>query len=132
MVGKLRCAFLVLAVTLVPLLDAEAQGKGKVPPGLAKKGGIPPGQAKRGCLPPGLAKKLGPNPPCRVYMAVDPAHEDRVWFLVEGGWVFATDIAPDARMELRAALQLDIPAPPPPPVPLPKVGAELRLMLFSD
>lgn len=127
----MRCALLVLAVTLVPLVEAEAQGKGTVPPGLAKKGGVPPEQAKRGCLPPGLAKKLGPNPSCRVYVVVDPAREDRAWFLVEGDWVLATDLAPDARMELRAALKLDFP-PPPPPVPFPRAGAELRLMLFSD
>ena len=104
--------------------------KGGVPPGLAKKGGVPPGLAKKGGLPPGLAKKYGRRAPAEVYVAFDPRHDDRAWFLVDGAWVERRGFEASIRGEVRASLRLP-PPPAPPPVPLPRVGVDLRVVLFQ-
>ena len=87
---------LVLLGSVPALADKPDRDKG-VPPGLAKKGGLPPGQAKKavpppglarkGGLPPGLAKKFGSTVPSTAYIALDPRHDDRAWFLVNGRWM---------------------------------------------
>jgi hypothetical protein len=102
--------------------------KGGVPPGLAKKGGLPPGLAKKGGLPPGLAKKFGAHRPEKAYVAFDPLHEDRAWFLINGKWVLMKRFDASLRAEVRDALQLP---PVPPPVPLPSVRVQLRVVLFE-
>ena len=53
---------------------------------LAKNAGGPPGLAKKGGVPPGLAKRFGPTVPAKAYIAVDPRHDDRAWFLIDGRW----------------------------------------------
>jgi len=99
-----------------------------VPPGLVKKGGVPPGLAKKGGLPPGLAKKFGSAPPARAYVAFDPAHDDRAWFLIDGRWVLRQQFDSNLRIEVRSAMSLD---PVPPPVPLPSLNIAFRVVLFE-
>ena len=101
---------------------------GGVPPGHARKGTVPPGLAKKGGLPPGLAKKFGSSPPPVAYIALDPARDDRAWFLIDGRWVLKQRFEPDVRGEVRMALALPS---VPPPVPLPSVNATLRVVLFE-
>lgn len=102
---------------------------GGTPPGLAKKGGIPPGHAKKaGGLPPGLAKKFGRRVPARPYVALDPRHSDRAWFLIEGRWQLREGLTGSIQLEIRDALRL--PAAPP-PIPLPRVGVDLHVVLFD-
>ncbi len=102
--------------------------KGGVPPGQAKKGGVPPGLAKKGGLPPGLAKKFGSKPPAKAYVAFDPRHEDRAWFLIDSKWVLKEHFDSTLRAEVRDSLLLP---PVPPPVPLPKVEIDFRVVLFE-
>ncbi len=102
--------------------------KGGVPPGLAKKGGLPPGLAKKGGLPPGLAKKFGAHRPEKAYVAFDPLHQDRAWFLINSRWVLKKLFGARLRAEVRDALQLP---PVPPPLPLPSVHVQLRVVLFE-
>ena len=133
----MRRLLMLLAVfvgfLLLPSTTAEAQKKDKPrPPGKAKKHQVPPGHAKRGCLPPGLAKKFGNKPPCKVYVAVDPQHHDRIWFLIDDKWVLNTGLAETAQQELKATLKIEVPEPPKPPIPLPKVDVDLQILLFSD
>ena len=90
----------------------------------------PPGHAKHGGLPPGLAKKFGPSIPERCYVAVDPRHDDRAWFLIDGRWVLRQGFAPDVRVEVRQVMALP-PLPSPPPVPLPKLEVDLHVVLFG-
>jgi hypothetical protein len=98
------------------------------PPGLAKKGGVPPGLAKKSGLPPGLAKKFGPAPPARAYVALDPAHDDRAWFLIDGRWILKQRFDSNLRVEVRGAMALD---PIPPPVALPPLNIAFRVVLFE-
>jgi hypothetical protein len=98
------------------------------PPGLVKKGGVPPGLAKKGGLPPGLAKKFGPAPPARAYVAFDPAHDDRAWFLIDGRWILKQRFDSNLRVEVRSAMALP---PVPPPVPLPSLNIAFRVVLFE-
>ncbi len=99
----------------------------ETPPGLAKKGGVPPGLAKKGGLPPGLAKKFG-QVPGRAYIALDPDHDDRAWFLIDGRWVLEVDFDEVLRTEVKA---IRTRPPAPPPVPLPLVDIDLRVVLFE-
>lgn len=102
--------------------------KPHVPPGHARKpGGLPPGLAKKGGLPPGLAKKFGKVPPPRPYVAFDPRHDDRAWFLIDGRWVLKTGLTGGLKLEIKEGLRLP---PAPPPIPLPKVGVDLHVVLF--
>ena len=117
---------LALAVGGVALADKPDQKK--VPPGLAKKGGVPPGLAKKGGLPPGLAKKFGDRLPEKAYIAVDPRHDDRAWFLIEGRWVLKDGFSGSLRVEV-GEVRLGPTAPP--PVSLPDVGAKLHVVLFE-
>ena len=119
-------ATLALAVAGVALADKPDQKK--TPPGLAKKGGVPPGLAKKGGLPPGLAKKFGERLPEKAYIAVDPRHDDRAWFLIEGRWVLRDGFSGSLRVEV-GEVRLRTTAPP--PVPLPDVGADLHVVLFE-
>jgi hypothetical protein len=106
---------------------ADKPQKTNTPPGLAKKGGVPPGLAKKGGLPPGLAKKFG-HVPERAYIAVDPTHDDRAWFLIDGQWVLKTDFDDVLRTEVR---EIRTRPPAPPPVALPLVDVDLRVVLFE-
>jgi hypothetical protein len=98
------------------------------PPGHAKQKKIPPGLAKKGGLPPGLAKKFGRRVPERPYIAFDPVHTDRAWFLIEGQWQLKTGLTGALKLEIQDALKLPI---APPPVPLPKISADLHVVLFE-
>jgi len=109
------------------LTQGHGHGKGKIPPGLAKKEGVPPGLAKKGGLPPGLAKKFGPRVPERPCIAIDPRHVDQAWFLIDGRWELKKGLDAAVRLELRDALKLP---PAPPPIPLPKVSVSLHVVLF--
>jgi len=110
---------LVLLGSVPALADKPDRDKG-VPPGLAKKGGLPPGQAKKavpppglarkGGLPPGLAKKFGSTVPSTAYIALDPRHDDRAWFLVNGRWMLRQGFDNDLRGQVRQLLN----GPPPP------------------
>ncbi len=127
----MRLVPMTLAVLLFsfPVLSFGDPPGGKgTPPGLAKKGGLPPGLAKKGGLPPGLAKKFGAHRPEKAYMAFDPLHQDRAWFLINGRWVLKKRFNASLRAEVRDALQLP---PVPPPLPLPSVRVELRVVLFE-
>jgi hypothetical protein len=55
---------------------------------------VPPGLAKKGGLPSGLAKKFGPTVLQQAYIAVDPRHDDRAWFLVGDRWVLRRSFDP--------------------------------------
>jgi hypothetical protein len=117
---------------LIPLLAAtlllpQGQGKGRVPPGHARKEGVPPGLAKKGGLPPGLARKFGPRVPEKPYVAIDPRYTDRAWFLIDGRWELKKGLEASIRLEVRDALKLP---PAPPPIPLPKVSGSLHVVLF--
>lgn len=127
----MRFVPMTLAVLLLsfPVLSFGDPPGGKgTPPGLAKKGGLPPGLAKKGGLPPGLAKKFGAHRPEKAYVAFDPLHQDRAWFLINGRWVLKKRFNTSLRAEVRDALQLP---PVPPPLPLPSVRVELRAVLFE-
>jgi hypothetical protein len=127
----MRYSSLILVLFLVNPVSAFADKPSKndgTPPGLAKKGGVPPGLAKKGGLPPGLAKKFGPAPPARAYVAFDPAHDDRAWFLIDGRWVLKQKFDSNLRVEVRGAMALD---PVPPPVPLPSLNIDFRVVLFE-
>lgn len=123
---------LLLSTVAIALLS---QGRGHdkhkgLPPGQAKKehGDIPPGLAKKGGLPPGLAKKFGRRIPERPYVAIDPRHPDRAYFLLEGRWVLREGFSLSIQAEIKDVLRL--PAAPP-PVPLPRLGVELHVVLFN-
>jgi len=104
--------------------------KGGTPPGLAKKGGIPPGLAKKGGLPPGLARKFGSRVPDKVYIALDPGHTDRAWFLIGDRWVLERHLDSSVQVEVRQLLVLP-PLPAPPPVPLPSLNIHFHVLLFE-
>lgn len=97
---------------------------------LAKHEGTPPGLAKKGGIPPGLAKWYGPAVPARAYIAIDPRHDDRAWFLVDGGWVLHEGFDQSVRLEVRSCMNLPL-APQPPPVPLPSVAVGFHVVLFN-
>jgi hypothetical protein len=127
-----RRAFLgaVATTTLVIATAVYADKSGKpdgTPPGLAKKGGMPPGLAKQGGMPPGLAKKFGGAVPTHAFIAFDPKHDDRAWFLIDGRWVLRQGFDPGVRTEVRLAMQF--PASPP-PVPLPAAALSLHVVMF--
>ncbi len=124
--------YLALLLTLCLLGPAVAfadkPGGNGTPPGLVKKGGVPPGLAKKGGLPPGLAKKFGAAPPARAYVALDPAHDDRAWFLIGGQWVMKQNFDAAVRVEVRQALTLPS---VPPPTALPSASIAFRVVLFE-
>ena len=91
---------------------------------LAKPPADPPGLAKKGGVPPGLAKQFGKTVPATAYIAVDPRHDDRAWFLIDDRWVLRKNLD---RSEVRSLFPLP-PLPAPPPVPLPKLDAPLRVL----
>ena len=127
----MRYGPLLLVPFLVSPINAVADKPPKndgAPPGLVKKGGVPPGLAKKGGLPPGLAKKFGAAPPTRAYVALDPARDDRAWFLIDGRWVLKQQFDSALRVEVRGAMALE---PVPPPVPLPALGIAFRVVLFE-
>jgi len=97
---------------------------------LAKHEGTPPGLAKKGGLPPGLAKRFGPSIPAKCYVAVDPRHDDRAWFLINGSWTLQQNLSPDLRVEVRSLMALP-PIPGPPPVPLPSLQVGFHVVLFE-
>jgi hypothetical protein len=96
----------------------------------ASHGGGPPGLAKKGGLPPGLAKQFGPTVPATAYIAIDPRHDDRAWFLIDGGWVLKQGFDSNLRVEVRSLMTLP-PVPTPPPVPLPSVAVSFHVVLFQ-
>jgi hypothetical protein len=127
----MRHGLLILVLFLVNPGSAFADKPPKNdagPPGLVKKAAVPPGLAKKGGLPPGLAKKFGPAPPAHAYVAIDPAHDDRAWFLIDGQWILKQRFDSNLRVEIRSAMALD---PVPPPVPLPSLNIDFRVVLFE-
>jgi hypothetical protein len=118
---------LLLVLPGLAFADKPPRNDG-APPGLAKKGGVPPGLAKKGGLPPGLAKKFGSVAPARAYIAFDPAHDDRAWFLIDGRWILKQHFDSNLRLEARSAMTLD---PVAPPVPLPSLAIAFRVVLFE-
>ena len=126
----MRYVPLILILVLVSpgAVFADKPSSDGVPPGLVKKGGVPPGLAKKGGLPPGLAKKFGSTPPARAYVALDPAHDDRAWFLIDGRWILKQHFDTNLRVEVRSAMTLP---PVPPPVPLPSLNIAFRIVLFE-
>lgn len=127
----MRYGSLMLVLCLIhpgsALADKPPKTDGS-PPGLVKKGGIPPGLAKKGGLPPGLAKKFGTAPPARAYIAFDPAHDDRAWFLIDGRWILKKQFDPSLRVEVRSVMTFEA---VPPPVPLPSLNVAFRVVLFE-
>lgn len=124
-------ALILVTTSLAALAQGHGHGKHKgVPPGQAKKdrGDLPPGLAKKGGLPPGLAKKFGRRLPERPYVAVDPRHPDRAYFLLNGKWVLKQGFSLDLQAEIKGVLNLPL---APPPVPLPKIGVDLHVVLFN-
>ena len=127
----MRHLALLLALCLLNPLSAFADKPASVdgtPPGHARKGGVPPGLAKKGGLPPGLARKFGAAPPARAYIALDPARDDRAWFLIGGQWVMKQNFDSAVRIEVRQALTLPS---VPPPVALPSASVAFRVVLFE-
>jgi len=114
--------YLLLVALVATPLFADKPGKGH------HRGHGPKHHEARPKLPPGLAKKFGPRIPPRPYIAFDPRHEDRAWFLIDGRWVLHEGLPPEVRLEVRNAVRLPV---APPPVPLPKVGVDLRVVLFN-
>ena len=122
---------MMLPILLTASLLALPQGRGHdrgMPPGHAKRDGVPPGLAKKGGLPPGLAKKFGPRIPERPYIAVDPRHVDRAYFLIDGRWELRQGFSVGLQAEVRDVLRMPV---APPPVPLPRVGVDLHVALFN-
>ncbi len=107
----------------------EGKGKG-TPPGHSKNSGTPPGLAKKGGVPPGLAKKFGTRLPPVAYIAIDPKHDDRAWFLIDNKWVLKTGFDDPLKLEVRDILKQP-PLPTPPPVPFPKLPDPLHLFSFK-
>lgn len=129
--SPMRYGLLILVLFLLNpgsvFADKPPKGDG-VPPGQVKKGGVPPGLAKKGGLPPGLAKKFGSATPTSAYVAFDPAHDDRAWFLIDGRWILKQQFDLNVRVEVRSAMALE---PVPPPVPLPSLNIAFRVVLFE-
>lgn len=127
----MRYGFLIVLAVLLyaPASFADKSPKSdSAPPGQVKKNGVPPGLAKKGGLPPGLAKKFGPTPPAVAYVALDPAHDDRALFLIDGRWVLKQQFDANLRTEVRFAMTA--PAVPP-PVPLPSLHMAFRVVVFQ-
>jgi hypothetical protein len=122
---------LLVLVAVISFAAPPAQQGGE-PPGQAKKEVAPPGLAKKGGLPPGLAKQFGKTAPQTGYIALDPQHDDRAWFLVNGRWVLHERLEDSVRAEVRQLLAQ--PAPPQPispPVPLPPLNVRFRIVAFG-
>src|SRR5262245_13469280 len=124
-----------LATTLVVALAVSGAALAKPPadkPSHAgtHETGTPPGLAKKGGVPPGLAKQFGKTVPATAYIAFDPRHDDRAWFLIDDRWVLRQHFDPGIRAEVRDLFTLP-PLPHPPPVPLPKLDAPLRVLRFG-
>ena len=127
----MRCGSLILILFLLyaPAVFADKPAKSDgAPPGHAKRSGVPPGLAKKGGLPPGLAKKFGSSPPSVAYVALDPLHDDRALFLIDGRWVLQQQFDANLRSEVRVAMTLPAVAPP---VPLPSLHLGFRVVLFE-
>lgn len=126
---RFGCLLLLLGLLYAPASFADKPGKSdSAPPGQVKKNGVPPGLAKKGGLPPGIAKKFGPTPPALAYVALDPVHEDRALFLIDGRWVLKQQFDANLRTEVRVAMTLPAVAPP---VPLPSLHIAFRVVLFQ-
>ena len=124
----LKSLFTTTLLATAMTLTAQGHGHGR---GHNKDKGdkfVPPGLAKKGGLPPGLAKKFGARVPERPYIAIDPLHRDRAYFLIDGQWVLHRGFNTSLRAEIEDALQLPV---APPPVPLPHVGVDLHVVLFK-
>ncbi len=122
--------FLFTSVLLITAMGLQAQGNGHGHGRGHDKGdkSVPPGLAKKGGLPPGLAKKFGARVPERPYIAIDPLHRDRAYFLIDGQWVLRRGFTTSLRAEIDDALHLPM---APPPVPLPHIGVDLHVVLFQ-
>ena len=122
----MRAALSILVASAICFGTVSAAEPGRSP----HNHGHPHGHAKHGGLPPGLAKKFGPAIPERCYVAVDPRHDDRAWFLIDGRWVLRQGFEPDVRLEVRQVMALPA-LPSPPPVPLPRLQVGLHVVLFG-
>ena len=118
---------MLLQLLIATTLAATPQGHGRGH-GHGKSDRVPPGHARKGSLPPGLAKKFGARLPERPYIAVDPRHPDRAYFLINGRWELRQGFSLGLQAEVRDTLRL--PAAPP-PVPLPRLGVDLHVVLFQ-
>ena len=126
---RLISTTLVLAVAVSGVAYANPKAE-KPAHDSAAQTGTPPGLAKKGGVPPGLAKQFGTTVPQHVYIAVDPRHDDRAWFLIDDRWVLRRDFTPDVRTEVRHLMTLPA-LPSPPPIPLPTLDAPLHVVLFG-
>jgi hypothetical protein len=120
---------LVLAVALTGAAHAKPPAD-KHDTSSTHASGTHPGLAKKDGVPPGLAKHFGKTVPERVYIAIDPRHDDRAWFLIGDRWVMHTHLEPSARAEVRGLFSHP-PLPGPPPIPLPRLDAPLRVLRFG-
>jgi hypothetical protein len=126
---RIRPLILLLVLVYAPGAFADKPAKtDSLPPGQVKKSAVPPGLAKKGGLPPGLAKKFGAAPPTQAYVALDPVHDDRALFLIDGRWVLKQQFDANVRAEVRVAMALPAVAPP---VPLPSLHMGFRVVLFE-
>ena len=122
-----------LSTVLIAALVVSGAALAKPPankPDKAHETGTPPGLAKKGGVPPGLAKKFGTTVPATAYIAFDPRHDDRAWFLIDGRWVLRQGFDAGVRVEVRQVIGLPA-LPSPPPVPLPKLQVGLHIVLFG-
>jgi len=115
---------ILLSLSLLAVPQGKGHGRGH---GRDKGDFVPPGLAKKGGMPPGLAKKFGRRPE-RPYIAIDPRHPDRAYFLIEGRWELQKGFNVSLQAEVRDCLRLPS---APPPVPLPRVGVDLHVVLFD-
>ncbi|HJW08405.1 MAG TPA: hypothetical protein VJ483_02155 [Holophagaceae bacterium] len=117
-------------LTAAMVLPAQGHGRGRGHGNPHDQGGqfVPPGLAKKGGLPPGLAKKFGRRVPEQPYIAIDPLHKDRAYFLIDGRWELRKGFTASIQAEIGDALQLPM---APPPVPLPNIGVDLHVVLFK-
>jgi hypothetical protein len=122
-----------LSTILIAVLVVSGAALAKPPadkPDKSHETGTPPGLAKKGGVPPGLAKNFGTTVPATAYIAFDPRHDDRAWFLIDNRWVLRQNLEPPVRAEVRSLFTLP-PLPGPPPVPLPRLDAPLRVIRFG-
>jgi hypothetical protein len=76
------------------------------PPGLAKKDGVPPVLRRRVAYRRSR-QEVRASASARAYVAFDPTHDDRAWFLIDGRWILKQKFDSNLRVEVRGAMALD-------------------------